>query len=52
MQQMHLRGLLADQLDWAPPHYSDPPIEPIDADGVAAIHDASMRVLEDIGILF
>ncbi|XDZ69543.1 trimethylamine methyltransferase family protein [Alphaproteobacteria bacterium LSUCC0226] len=46
------RSFLADQLDWAPPHYSDPPIEPIDADGVAAIHDASMRVLEDIGILF
>ena len=46
------RSFLSDQLDWAPPHYSDPPIEPIDADGVAAIHDASMRVLEDIGILF
>ncbi|MGA1445467.1 MAG: trimethylamine methyltransferase family protein [Candidatus Puniceispirillaceae bacterium] len=46
------RSFLADQLDWAPPHYSDPPIEPIEADGVAAIHDASMRVLEDIGILF
>ena len=46
------RSFLADQLDWAPPHYSDPPIEPVDADGVVAIHDASMRVLEDIGILF
>ena len=48
----HTRSFLADQLDWAPPRYSDSPIEPIDADGVAAIHDASMRVLEDIGILF
>jgi len=48
----HARSFLADQLDWAPPRYSDSPIEPIDADGVAAIHDASMRVLEDIGILF
>ena len=48
----HARSFLADQLDWAPPHYSDPPIEPVDADGIAAIHDASMRVLEDIGILF
>jgi trimethylamine--corrinoid protein Co-methyltransferase len=46
------RSFLSDQLDWAPPHYSDPPIEPVDADGIAAIHDASMRVLEDIGILF
>ena len=46
------RSFLADQLDWAPPAYSDPPIEPIDADGITAIHNASMRVLEDIGILF
>jgi len=46
------RSFLVDQLDWAPPAYSDPPIEPIDADGVTAIHNASMRVLEDIGILF
>ena len=46
------RSFLADQLEWAPPAYSDPPIEPIDAEGVTAIHNASMRVLEDIGILF
>ena len=46
------RSFLADQLDWAPRAYSDPPIEPIDADGITAIHNASMRVLEDIGILF
>ena len=46
------RSFLADQLDWAPPAYSDPPIEPIDADGLTGIHNASMRVLEDIGILF
>ena len=46
------RSFLADQLDWAPTAYSDPPIEPIDADGVIAVHNASMRVLEDIGVLF
>ena len=34
------RSFLADQLDWAPPAYSDPPIEPIDADGITAIHNA------------
>jgi trimethylamine--corrinoid protein Co-methyltransferase len=46
------RSFLTDQLEWAPPAFSDPPIEPIDADGVTAVHNASMRVLEDIGILF
>ena len=46
------RSFLADQLDWAPTAYSDPPIEPIDANGVTAVHNASMRVLENIGVLF
>ena len=50
--QVAERSFLADQLDWAPTAYSDPPIEPIDADGVTAVHNASMRVLEDIGVLF
>ena len=44
------RSFLANQLDWAPPAYNDSPIELIDADGVTAVHNASMRVLEDIGI--
>jgi trimethylamine:corrinoid methyltransferase-like protein len=40
------RSFLADQLDWATPAFSDPPIQPIDADGVTAIHNAILRVFE------
>ena len=40
------------QRPWAPPMNSDRPIEPLTADGVAAIHDGAMRILEEIGIEF
>ncbi len=40
------------QLDWRPVRNPDRPVEPIDQDGIAAIHDAAMRVLEEIGIDF
>ncbi|MEL6235250.1 MAG: trimethylamine methyltransferase family protein [Pseudomonadota bacterium] len=40
------------QLDWALPRLTDAPTEPLDAEGVQAIDDAAMRVLEEIGILF
>ena len=43
---------LAGQLEWAAATYLDSPAQPMDAEGVEAIHDASMQVLEDIGILF
>ena len=43
---------LARQLEWAAATYLDSPAQPMDAEGVEAIHDASMQVLEDIGILF
>ena len=45
-------SFLSGQLPWDPPVYSDPPVEPADAAGVEKIHDASMQILEDIGILF
>jgi len=40
------------QLDWTLPVNPDKPTEPLDEEGVAAIHDAAMRVLEEIGIDF
>ena len=44
--------LLDDQLDWCQPVYADAPVTPIDEDGIQAIHDASIKVLEDFGVLF
>ena len=44
--------LLDDQLGWCQPIYADAPVTPVDDDGIQAIHDASMAVLEDIGVLF
>ena len=43
---------LAGQLDWAEAIFLDSPTEPVNEDGVEAIHDASMRILEETGILF
>ena len=44
--------LLAEQLPWQSPTYLNNPIEPLSLDQVEAIHQMSLRVLEDIGILF
>ncbi len=41
-----------DQMPWRIPVNPDRPIEPLDADGVQAIHRAAMRILRDIGIEF
>jgi len=41
-----------DQMDWRLPVNTDAPTEPLDAEGVEAIHDAAMTILEDIGIEF
>ena len=41
-----------EQMSWRIPLNPDRPIDPLDADGVAAVHDAAMRVLEEIGIEF
>jgi trimethylamine--corrinoid protein Co-methyltransferase len=40
------------QLDWQSLRYTDAPTEPLDPEGVEAIHDAAMRILEEIGIDF
>jgi trimethylamine--corrinoid protein Co-methyltransferase len=41
-----------DQSPWRIPLNPDRPTEPLDAEGVARIHDTAMRVLEEIGIEF
>ena len=39
-------------MPWRIPLNPDRPTEPLDADGVAAIHKGAMRILSDIGIEF
>ena len=41
-----------EQMPWNPPLNRDAPTEPLDAEGVQAIHDTAMRILEEIGIEF
>ena len=41
-----------DQLSWRVPKNTDRPTEPLGPEGVQAIHDGAMRVLEEIGIEF
>ena len=41
-----------DQMPWDPPINIDPPTEPLPPEGVEAIHDGAMRILEEIGIQF
>ena len=41
-----------DQMPWNPPVNADPPTEPLGEEGVQAIHDGAMRILEEIGIRF
>ncbi len=40
------------QMPWRVPRNTDRPTEPLDEDGVARVHDAAMRVLEEVGIEF
>ena len=40
------------QMPWRIPLNTDRPTEPLPPEGLAAIHDAAMRVLEEIGIEF
>ena len=47
-----VRSALAGQLPWAPPSYADPPICPLSDDEIEAIHEASLDVIEKIGIRF
>ncbi|QPM90087.1 trimethylamine methyltransferase family protein [Pseudooceanicola algae] len=47
------RGTAAiQQSPWRIPVNTDAPTEPLTAEGIAAIHDAAMQVLEEIGIAF
>jgi trimethylamine--corrinoid protein Co-methyltransferase len=41
-----------EQMPWNPPVNIDRPTEPLGPEGVAAIHDGAMRILEEIGIEF
>jgi len=41
-----------DQMPWRIPVNPDRPTEPLDADGVQAIHRGAMRILREIGIEF
>lgn len=41
-----------EQMPWSPPVNIDRPTEPLDEEGVQAIHDGAMRILEEIGVAF
>jgi len=41
-----------EQMPFAPPINRDRPIEPLSPEGVAAVHDGAMRILEEIGVAF
>ncbi|MEK9861475.1 MAG: trimethylamine methyltransferase family protein, partial [Alphaproteobacteria bacterium] len=41
-----------EQLAWSLPIYSDAPVEPASPEIIEKIHDTSLRVLEEIGLLF
>ncbi|WP_109467353.1 trimethylamine methyltransferase family protein [Albibacillus kandeliae] len=43
---------LIEQMPWRLPVNIDKPTEPLSEEGVAAIHDGAMRILEEIGIVF
>lgn len=49
----HRRGsAVIEQMPWNPPLNTDHPTEPLSPEGVAAIHDGAMRILEEIGVVF
>lgn len=41
-----------DQLPWTLPVIGDKPVEPLNEEGIQAIHNGAMRILEEIGIEF
>jgi len=45
-------GEVIDQMPWRIPVNIDRPTEPLDAEGVAAIHEGAMRILEEVGVVF
>ena len=45
-------GEVIDQPPWNPPINRDKPTEPLSPEGVERLHNAAMRILEEIGIQF
>jgi trimethylamine--corrinoid protein Co-methyltransferase len=45
-------GARINQMPWRLPRNTDAPTEPLGPEGVAALHDGAMRILEEIGIEF
>lgn len=45
-------GAVIEQMPWRLPINVDRPTEPLDEEGVWAIHDGAMRILEEVGIEF
>ncbi|KAA0910099.1 trimethylamine methyltransferase family protein [Aquicoccus porphyridii] len=43
-------GAVIEQMPWRLPVNADRPTEPLSEEGVAAIHDGAMRILEEVGI--
>ncbi|MEX0285543.1 MAG: trimethylamine methyltransferase family protein [Paracoccaceae bacterium] len=43
-------GAAIDQMPWNPPLNRDRPTEPLSAEGVQAVHEGAMRILEEIGL--
>lgn len=41
-----------EQMPWNPPVNIDRPTEPLTPEGVEAVHDGAMRILEEIGVAF
>ncbi|MCL6283948.1 trimethylamine methyltransferase family protein [Ruegeria sp. 2012CJ41-6] len=41
-----------EQMPWRIPVNIDRPVEPLDGEGVQAIHEGAMRILEEIGVVF
>ncbi len=41
-----------EQMPWNPPTNIDKPIEPLGPEGIEAVHEGAMRILEEIGIEF
>ena len=51
-QRGHARPVLGNQLAWSNPTYYDPPTEPLSMEQIHTIHEASLNIIEEIGIRF
>lgn len=46
------KGEVIEQLPWSLPINTDKPTEPLTEEGIQAVHEGAMRILEEIGIEF